>query len=340
MQPIIYSGEERRWHDLQQEHVLLMMDEHTYGFCLPVLLAKMPFLAHAPRLVVPAGEAAKTQVVCSQIWSFLQDQQSKQHSVLVALGGGALCDVAAFCASVFKRGMRLRLIPTTLLCMVDAAIGGKTAIDFGGIKNLIGSFYPAESIYVQSELLKTLPARERNSGVAEMIKHQLIADAEAWQRSQDAPISDYFTEDAIRHSQEIKLRFVAKDPYDKADRQALNFGHSIGHAVESISMQTSNPMLHGEAIMFGMQVELFLSVRHCGLATGVWEDYKARYRRLFPEAKAPAWHADDLMPLLWQDKKNQQSIRMSLISSPGCPKWQIPVSPSSIVEAIHENCFQ
>lgn len=336
-----YSGAEATWAYLAQEDVILLADANTHGFCLPVLFKQMPFLQGFPRMVVPAGEAAKDLDVARYIWRQLQDLGAKNNTVLLVVGGGALCDVGAFCASVYKRGMRLRLVPTTLLAMVDAALGGKTALDFEGIKNSIGSFYAAEALYVQPDFLNTLPERQRLSGIAEMIKHALLEGGSTWENVLQYSPEQFSTLEAIRTSQAIKMRFVEADPYDKGIRQCLNLGHSIGHALEAERFKREYPLLHGEAILWGMYLELYLSIGHCGLLPQVWQDYTQLFRRLFPALQhiAPI-HAEAIMPYLMHDKKNTKGIRMSLISSPGSPIGPVSVSTSSIIDAIYENCYQ
>lgn len=334
-----YPGNELAWQFLENESVVLLFDAHTHTHCLSVLFNHMPFLAKFKPVIVPAGEAAKQLHVAESIWRELHQMKAHNNTLLIGVGGGALCDLAAFCASVFKRGIRLRLIPTTLLAMVDAALGGKTALDFEGIKNNIGTFYPAEALYIQPEFLKTLAEREYKSGIAEMIKHGLLDSVSTWNTLQTYTVHEFGELDAIQTSQSIKRRLVDLDPLDQNQRQALNFGHSIGHALEASRMQTEHPLLHGEAILWGMQVELYLSIAHCGLPPSVWHTYIQLYKRLFPELHPiGSIDAETFMANLMHDKKNKEGIRMSLISSPGAPQVQVPVSSSSILEAIYENC--
>jgi 3-dehydroquinate synthase len=336
----IYAGEEIRWASLANERLFIVTDARTNGFCLPILLQYMPFLVHAKRIVVPAGEAAKQLDVCTLIWDSLLEGGAQNNDIMLVLGGGALCDVASFCASVYKRGMRLRLIPTTLLAMVDASLGGKTAINLSNIKNNIGSYYPAEAVYCQPAFFKTLPERELHSGIAEMVKHALLESSEAWERIQTFSYQSFFELEAIQHAQALKLKMAEADPYDRGIRQALNLGHSLGHAIEACSLQSPIPWLHGEAIMAGLQMELWLSVRCCHLNQSVYDQYRALYRNLFPNRPPITFSTTALLSALQHDKKNRNSIRMSLISSPGVPQLQVSVEESLISEAIHENRYQ
>jgi 3-dehydroquinate synthase len=336
----IYSGEESRWLALENQPVFILCDARTNGFCIATLMQHMPFLSKAKRIVVPAGESAKQWDVCLLIWEALIQEGAQSNAVMLVLGGGALCDVGAFCASVYKRGIRLRLIPTTLLAMVDASLGGKTAINFQGIKNNIGSFYSAEAVYYQPHFFQTLPIRELHSGIAEMVKHGLLDSAETWQKIQSYVAADFYTLPAIKASQAIKNRFVSADPTDQGIRQALNFGHSIGHAIEACSLETVTPWLHGEAIMLGMQIELWLSVKKCSLPITVYNEFVQMHQRIFPYRLPFLFNEKQLLAVLMHDKKNRDSIRMSLISSPGVPQIQVSVEESLITEAIHENRYQ
>lgn len=340
MTQCIYPGDEPQWDALQYERIFLVCDARTNGFCTPVLFEKMPFLAKAQRIVLPAGETAKQWTVCELMLNELVSAGAQANDVLVVLGGGALCDVASFCASIYKRGMRLRLIPTTLLAMVDAAIGGKTAIDFNSIKNNIGSFYPAEAIYCQPAFFKTLPERELHSGIAEMIKHALLNSSDHWNAIQLYTPQEFFEIPTIRASQSVKWRMVEADPFDKGMRRALNLGHSLGHAIEACSLQTETPWLHGEAIMTGLQMELWLSVRCCQLSEKVYEQFRTLYRKLFPTIRPCLFDTESLLKALRHDKKNSNSIRMSLISSPGEPQLQVAVEEHLISDAINENRYQ
>lgn len=336
----IYAGNEMEWASLATERLFIISDARTNGFCLPVLLQYMPFVVHAKRIVVPAGEAAKQLDVCNLIWSRLLEEGAQSNDVMLVLGGGALCDVAAFCASTYKRGMRLRLIPTTLLAMVDASLGGKTAINVNDIKNNIGTYYPAEAVYCQPAFFKTLPERELHSGIAEMIKHALLESEQAWTNIQTFTHQSFFDLNAIQHAQALKVNMVEADPYDRGIRQALNLGHSLGHALEACSLQSPTPWLHGEAIMAGLQMELWLSVRCCGLSQTVYDQFRVLYRNLFPNRGPITFSTANLLTALQHDKKNRNSIRMSLISSPGVPQLQVSVEESLISEAIHENRYQ
>ena len=336
----IYAGEEAQWESIQHERLFLVCDARTHGFCTPVLFQSMPFLANAHRIVVPAGEAAKQWHVCELILQELVQAEAQATDIMLVLGGGALCDVAAFCASVYKRGMRLRLVPTTLLAMVDASLGGKTAIDLNNIKNNIGSFYPAEAVYCQPAFFRTLPERELHSGMAEMIKHALLNTPDHWETIQSYTPAQFFDLQAIRVSQAVKWRMIETDPFDKGIRQALNLGHSLGHAIEACSLQSATPWLHGEAIMTGLQMELWLSVRCCQLPVTVYEQFRTLYRTLFPQMRPCLFDTEHLLSALRQDKKNRNGIRMSLISSPGEPQLQVAVEEPLISEAIHENRYQ
>lgn len=238
--------------------VFVLCDAHTRTHCLPVFEQRFGQTDAQHLLVMPAGEAYKSLETAALLWMKLQQTEAGRDSLLVCLGGGTVCDLGAFVASTWKRGMHFVLVPTTLMAQCDAAIGGKNGIDFGGIKNQIGTFSQADAVCIFPEFLQTLPERELKSGFAEMLKHGIIADAAYYRKLKRIRSFREVLEhtDWIRRSAEIKLRFVKKDFEEKDERRALNFGHSLGHAYEAAS---GGRLSHGEAVAHGMRAEALMA---------------------------------------------------------------------------------
>jgi len=262
-----------------REQVFVLVDEHTREFCLPTVQQTLA-LPDEQICCIASGEAHKTLETVETIWTFLQGREATRHSLLLCLGGGVVTDLGGFAAATYKRGMTWVNLPTTLLGMVDAAAGGKTGFNYGGLKNGIGLIREARETIVYVPFLETLPARELLSGWAEMVKHALISSPleVARVRAFDldgvlgahtpsplrtpptlgGELSDF--EELIRRSVEIKGYIVEQDPEETGMRQTLNFGHTIGHALEEFSLRhDAEPMLHGYAVMYGMIAELYLS---------------------------------------------------------------------------------
>jgi 3-dehydroquinate synthase len=271
MQQIIKSDHlvtdvEKAIQALRHDKLFVLTDENTHIHCLP-LIAKIPLLQEAKEIVIPAGDTNKTIENLSRVWQLLTEHGATRHSLLINLGGGMVTDLGGFAAATFKRGIRYINIPTTLLGAVDAAVGGKTGINFEGYKNEIGSFYPSESVIISSGFFRTLDRAAILSGYAEMIKHALIHSETEWEEILAYPFDqvDYSKlNELVVRSVKIKQDVVGKDPFEKNIRKALNFGHTTAHAFESFAMTNGKPIPHGYAVAWGMIVELWLSHRLCG----------------------------------------------------------------------------
>lgn len=305
--------------------VIFLVDNNTSAACLP--LVKRHFHEPFEVVTIQAGEVYKTIETCQLIWNQLFTLAADRNALLVNLGGGVIGDMGGFCAATFKRGMPFVQMPTTLLSQVDASIGGKLGIDFANVKNSIGVFQNPQAVFISPEFLQTLPKRELRSGFAEIIKHALIADRQRWdellhiESIDNLEISE-FTK-FLLPSLDIKKRIVEIDPYEKGLRKALNFGHTVGHAVESMALATENVLLHGEAVAIGMICEAFLSLKSNGLVKngGLSEkDLEAvvhfvlkiygKYDLKFDD--------DKLLQLMGQDKKNEAAkINFSLLPALG-----------------------
>jgi 3-dehydroquinate synthase len=238
--------------------VFVLADENTQKYCLKALTK---YLFDIKLIVIPSGEQHKTLETAQKIWNYLQEKNADRNSVLINLGGGIVSDIGGFCASTFKRGMDYINVPTTLLSMVDSGIGGKTGIDYNGIKNAIGTICQPKAIYINPKLLNTLPKDELLNGFAEIMKHGLILDKSYWEKITKTGFDDWDKMSSlINGSIKIKLEVIKKDPFEKSFRKILNFGHTIGHAIEAYSLKhDKKPLKHGEAIAIGMICEAYLS---------------------------------------------------------------------------------
>ncbi len=293
---------------------IILCDANTHGYCVPVwrnFFSKNYFDAI---IIVPQGEENKTLATCEYLWQQMLENNITKQDVVVLVGGGVLLDMGGFCSSVFKRGIPMVYVPTTLLAMVDACYGGKTAVDFAGTKNIIGTYTPANAIYINTIFLQTLHDRILKSGFAEMIKHWLISDEKMWDSVHVA--FDFTSTVQMKKSLLIKKEIVDSDLYDLDKRQTLNFGHSIGHAIESYSLTTNNALLHGEAIMLGMLYELKLSEYLLNTKHDIREKLTEIREKLFP-ALTMHYSFENLYPFLVQDKKNDGTLRMSLLKKVG-----------------------
>ncbi len=298
---------------------IILMDENTEKCCFPVA---RPFFKSLPfkNIVVAPGESHKNLDTCRLIWEELFNAGADRKSLLACLGGGVLGDMGGFCAATFKRGIAFAQVPTTLLSQVDSSIGGKLGIDFMQIKNSIGVFSDPAAVFISRDFLKTLPQRELRSGFAEMLKHALIADARQWKRLVAIEQIDFEALEKIQNelgpSLMVKKRIVQKDPFEKGVRKALNFGHTVGHAVESLSLETDKPLLHGEAIAIGMICEAFLSQEL--LSMKKMEEIVQVFLRLYGHYDLSGFDFARLLDVMRQDKKNEGgSINFTLLTRIG-----------------------
>ena len=288
----------------QFSKLVVLTDSNTHQFCLPLVQEVVP-----PTTVfisVPAGEQHKTLETCSIIWGQMTEAVLDRQALVINLGGGVIGDMGGFCASVYKRGIPFITIPTTLLSQVDASVGGKLGIDFLGFKNHLGVFQLPEAVLIASEFLATLPQRELRSGYAEVIKHGLIRDATYFRA---LPSTNWQKQDwarIIRHSIEIKKAVVQVDPKESGLRKILNFGHTIGHAIESFYLTRSQPLLHGEAIAIGMIAEGFLSFEKIGFSFEELNEMSTMLLTIFGKVELDPNDCDRLVELCAQDKKMKE----------------------------------
>lgn len=273
------------------------------------------------KVVIPSGEEHKQLTSVAQIWEFLSRGGADRKSLLVNIGGGMLTDLAGFAASTFKRGIRFVNVPTTLLSQVDASVGGKTGINFNGLKNEIGTFCEPEAVVIHTGFLKTIDRPNLLSGFAEMVKHGLIHRPEHLEELKHFPLENpdlLRLQEIIRHSVEIKQHFVLNDPTEKNIRKALNFGHTVGHALESLAMKQGRPVLHGYAVAWGMIAELFLSVQVCGFPSETAGELSAWLTSVYGRMKYDETDYPQLFELMGHDKKNEAGrINFTLLPAVG-----------------------
>ncbi len=292
------------------DRLFILTDDTTHKLCLP-LLTDFDFLSCAHVITIPAGDTNKNLDSASHVWQELQTHGATRHSLMINLGGGMVTDLGGFAASCFKRGIKFINIPTTLLAMVDASVGGKTGVNFGGLKNEIGVFNDSEYVILSTDFLPTLDSANLLSGYAEMLKHGLISDAKMWAElvSFDLNNPDYAQlSRMLADSVKVKERIVAEDPHEHGIRKALNVGHTAGHALESWSMRHDCPILHGYAVAFGIIVELYLSVAKMGFPTDRMRQTVQFIRSNYGTLGITCNDYDELLELMTHDKKNTAGI--------------------------------
>ncbi len=317
------------------DRLIVLVDDHTKVHCLPLLQQGLP--GYAPDIIcVPAGEQHKNLDSCQQIWTSLFQLGAGRHSLMINLGGGVIGDMGGFCASTFKRGIPFIQVPTTLLSQVDASIGGKLGIDFMQVKNGVGVFNNPQAVFIDPRFFDTLPERELRSGFAEVIKHSLIADQQQWEQlRQNKKLDDINWPSLIIPSLLIKKHFVEKDPLEKGLRKALNFGHTIGHAIEGYALGTDYPLLHGEAIAIGMICETFLSFLQFQLPQEQVAQISRYILEIFGHQLIDLQHFDQYLALMKNDKKNiGMEVNFSLLSSAGSVKVDQNCSPAWILQSL------
>ncbi|WP_372975982.1 3-dehydroquinate synthase [Muriicola sp.] len=285
--------------------LFVLTDENTHRDCLPVFLSSLETNLEVEIIEMEAGEIHKTIDTCVQIWHALSELGADRRSLLINLGGGVVTDLGGFVASTFKRGFPFINIPTSLLAMVDASIGGKTGVDLGNLKNQIGVIRQPEMVLVIPGFLETLEKRQLNSGFAEMLKHGLISSGKYWGDLKDVKANDPM-DPYIHTSVMIKNQIVLEDPTEKDMRKVLNFGHTLGHAIESHFLEKGEDkaLLHGEAIAIGMILEGYLSHRISGLGLHQLEDIKNTFLERFRKVNFTEADKHAIIELLKFDKKN------------------------------------
>ena len=304
--------------------LFVLTDSNTYNYCLPHFLAQIATEIEIELLEIEAGEDHKTIDTCVQLWHSLTELGGDRKSILLNLGGGVISDLGGFVASTFKRGIDFINIPTTLLAMVDASIGGKNGVDLGSLKNQVGVINVPKAVLIDPVYLETLPANEMRSGLAEMLKHGLIFDKSYWEKLQN--LNQLTTEDLeqlIYESIVIKNAIVSQDPTENGIRKALNFGHTLGHAIESYFLEddSKETLLHGEAVAIGMILESYLSLQKDLLKPEEYHQIKSTLQSLYPPVTFTENDIKNVIELLIHDKKNEHgTVQYALLNGIGATK--------------------
>jgi 3-dehydroquinate synthase len=312
--------------------VFVLVDESTKALCVPQL---GNLLNNTIEIEIKSGEVYKTLATCEVIWQAFTYLNTDRNGLLINLGGGVIGDMGGFCASTYKRGIDFINIPTTLLSQVDASIGGKLGIDFSGFKNQIGLFNLPKKVIIDPIYLKTLPQNQIRSGFAEMLKHGFIKDATHLNQLSSLDITACDWLPYIKKSIEVKNEIAASDPYEKDERKLLNFGHTIGHAVESYFINNNIPILHGEAVAIGIITETYLSLKLGSLKKDALEKSTQLIDSFFERINIPEKGIQEILDNLVQDKKNlNHTIQAVLLNHIGKAQHSIEISTEDVKEAL------
>ena len=318
--------------DLEYSKLFVLTDSNTTAHCLSVIKSALPEYTH---LEMEAGEHHKNLSTCSKLWEQMLQKNADRNSFLLNVGGGVVTDLGGFVAGCYKRGIRYANIPTSLLAMVDASVGSKTGIDFNAVKNSIGLFLSAEAVFIDPVFLSTLPKRQLNNGKAEMLKHGLIANKDHFKTISNAD-TEHISLQHIETSVSIKANVVAQDPTETGLRKILNFGHTLGHAIEAYSLQQqTNYLLHGEAIVIGMLAEAYLSMNYSNLKQKDFDTITDSLLQTFTIPKFSEKDVNQMICYLKNDKKNAGSkLQMSLISAIGEAQYNVHVTEQDAFDAL------
>lgn len=348
----------------EHDRVFVLTDDTTHECCLPKVAALLAQYDAVP-ITIAHGDQHKTLAALGDVWTALQQGGATRHSLLINLGGGMITDLGGFAAATFKRGINFINIPTTLLAMVDAAVGGKTGINFGGLKNEIGAFADARFVIINTCFLDTLDAENLCSGYAEMLKHALISDERMWAEHVNFYLSQPDLAELQRMVAEsiaVKERIVAEDPHEHGIRKALNFGHTIGHALEEFTLQQAGgavvsarllpparartapnnqltpknrPLLHGYAVAFGLIGELYMSARKAGFPTERLHQTTRFIRENYAQTEFTCNDYPTLLNLMRHDKKNTSGvINFTLLHNIGDIRINQTATDEEICEAL------
>lgn len=310
----------------------ILCDENTIANCLPILITNCKELKDAEIFEIESGEGSKSLQLCSQLWEALLSYNADKNALIINLGGGVISDLGGFIASVYKRGIDFINIPTSLLAMADASVGGKTGIDFAGLKNSIGTITQPKGVFVYPPFLDTLPPRHIANGMAEVYKMALISDRVLWKKLKSEKIFNY---DSITKSINLKNSIVVKDPNDKGVRKALNFGHTIGHAIESVLLASEVDILHGEAVLAGMICESKIAFDKKLISKEEFTDITTTLTNKFSFAPLPSLLFGEMVKAAINDKKNSKmQIQCALLHGIGDNKINVLVTPNQVLDAL------
>ena len=324
--------------------IFILMDENIMEHCWPIISKNSETIRKVEILLIEAGESQKNIEIATQLWQVLSEYEADRSSLIINFGGGVISDIGGFIASTFKRGVDFINIPTSLLAMVDASVGGKTGINLLQYKNQIGLFSHPQALFIQYDFLETLDHRHLKNGYAEMLKHGIIADEELWNSLKG--LDEISTENIIpfiKKCIQLKVDIVEQDPQEKGIRKVLNFGHSIGHLLETFSLQNDKePLLHGEAIAIGMIVETYLSMMKSSLPPNSFKEVETYISSIYNKYEIPKSFWSKYEKIINQDKKKEgKKLNFTFVNKIGTSDINQDCSFEEIKEAIiyyKENC--
>lgn len=321
--------------DNEYSKKIILVDENTEKYCLPIFLENIKTTFDV--ICIPQGEEYKNLQTAQYIWSEMLRLNADRHSICINLGGGVIGDIGGWAASSYMRGMDFIQVPTTLLSMVDASVGGKLGIDFQGVKNIIGLIKDPNGVFIFPEFLRTLSDRLVKSGYAEILKHGLISDRSYWNRIKNInPETNTDWKNIIFESVKIKRSVTETDPKERGLRKILNFGHTIGHAIESLSFRSKKPLLHGEAIGIGMITEAHLGYQKGYLPQSDLDETVETINTVYGDLSDYIPHLQDLEDLMKMDKKNKSGkIKFSLLKEIGKAVYDIEADSKMIQNSLN-----
>ncbi len=322
---------------LEITSLVVATDPNTQRECYPLIHNAFPDALTPAFCCLPDGEQKKTLNQVTAMIDFLMAQGATRKTMLVNLGGGMLCDLGGFVAAIYKRGIHCLNIPTTLLAQVDAAVGGKTGVNYHGVKNLLGTFTMPAGVFVHPGFLATLPDNQWRSGLGELFKYGLIGSG--------IPLSDLHQASnhnpkhllpLIRQAISFKEKITTLDPRDQGARRILNYGHTVGHALEAAALSLGQPILHGEAVAAGIVAETWLSVKIASLDPKLLDEVVKIYKSRFCKVNLPLQNMPALIDFMQHDKKNSRNgtINPVLLSDPGAPVFDAEVTHQEIENAL------
>ena len=329
---ILYGGLRSLNAELQKDEwkgrkYVILLDENVFQCCLPILLARVETLQESDFIEVPAGEECKSIEVVAQVWQTLLEGGADRNTVIVNLGGGSICDLGGFVASTYMRGIRSINVPTTLLSMVDAAIGGKAAVDFGGLKNSVGTFYTASLTIIDHVFCATLQEEQMMCGYIEAVKTAAVMDAALYE---ELISTDGISKQQVTAVARMKSRVVKVDPYDHGIRHILNFGHTFGHGIEWYSH-----LPHGIAVGIGMLAAMYLSTKKLGLEEKVYSRYSSWLKRRVTIPRYGLKDIEQILELMHRDKKNSEGdLKCVLIKEVGAAVIDVSISDNEVRDAL------
>jgi len=329
-----------RLKEISFSKAFVIADSNTADYCVPLLGA---FISGLDKKVITQGEPNKTMHQCGITWSWLIENGADKNSIILNVGGGMITDLGGFVASCFQRGIRFIQVPTSLLAMTDAAIGGKVGVDFQGYKNYIGTFNSPSFTWINIDFLKTLPPAEIKNGLTEIVKHAIIGSEVLWEKlNAIGSLADINWEELLDLSIHVKIEVIEQDPTEKGFRKILNFGHTIGHALESHFLSTETPLTHGQSVALGILAESKLALDASYLSKNDFEKIVSLVTRLLKPPAIAIPKDEEILPWMSRDKKNiRQAISFSLPTGIGTCRWGLTsLDPAPALEWLRKTSFR